>query len=324
MKSNTTTKFLAISIVTYAILAVCMATGVINGYISGIIVSILINIIMAVSLAFVTGYLGELVLGHAGFMGIGAYVSAIITMNIDLPMFIEFPFAVICGGIFAALIGILIGIPALRLRGDYLGIITLGFGEIIRIVLNNLKITNGAQGLSGVPSYSNFTITFLIVILTIVILYKIINSRQGRVVIAIRENEIAADCVGVSTFYYKTMAFSIAALFAGIGGGLYAHYHTVINPTSFGFALSIEYLIIVVLGGMGNLFGTVLAGIILGILNEALRSFSEYRTIIYSLVLITIMICRSKGITVQIIISKINVSKKNNPEKLNQRRHKKC
>ncbi|ONI46092.1 ABC transporter [Candidatus Epulonipiscium fishelsonii] len=324
MKSNTTTKFLAISIVTYAILAVCMATGVINGYISGIIVSILINIIMAVSLAFVTGYLGELVLGHAGFMGIGAYVSAIITMNIDLPMFIEFPFAVICGGIFAALIGILIGIPALRLRGDYLGIITLGFGEIIRIVLNNLKITNGAQGLSGVPSYSNFTITFLIVILTIVILYKIINSRQGRVVIAIRENEIAADCVGVSTFYYKTMAFSIAALFAGIGGGLYAHYHTVINPTSFGFALSIEYLIIVVLGGMGNLFGTVLAGIILGILNEALRSFSEYRTIIYSLVLITIMICRSKGITMQIIISKINVSKKNNPEKLNQRRHKKC
>ncbi|ONI47446.1 ABC transporter [Candidatus Epulonipiscium fishelsonii] len=307
MKSNTTTKFLAISIITYAILAACMETGVINGYISGIIVSILINIIMAVSLAFVTGYLGELVLGHAGFMGIGAYVSAIITMNMDLPMFIEFPLAIICGGIFAALVGILIGIPALRLRGDYLGIITLGFGEIIRIVLNNLKITNGAQGLSGVPSYSNFTITFIVVILTIVVLYKIINSRQGRVVVAIRENEIAADCVGISTFYYKTMAFSIAALFAGIGGGLYAHYHTVINPTSFGFTLSIEYLIIVVLGGMGNLFGTILAGIILGVLNEALRGFSEYRTIVYSLVLIAIMISRSKGITLQTIKSKFNI-----------------
>ncbi|ONI37905.1 ABC transporter [Candidatus Epulonipiscium fishelsonii] len=307
MKSNTTTKFLAISIITYAILAACMETGVSNGYISGIIVSILINIIMAVSLAFVTGYLGELVLGHAGFMGIGAYVSAIITMNMDLPMFIEFPLAIICGGIFAALVGILIGIPALRLRGDYLGIITLGFGEIIRIVLNNLKITNGAQGLSGVSSYSNFTITFIVVILTIVVLYKIINSRQGRVVVAIRENEIAADCVGISTFYYKTMAFSIAALFAGIGGGLYAHYHTVINPTSFGFTLSIEYLIIVVLGGMGNLFGTILAGIILGVLNEALRGFSEYRTIVYSLVLIAIMISRSKGITLQTIKSKFNI-----------------
>ncbi|OON96914.1 MAG: ABC transporter [Candidatus Epulonipiscioides saccharophilum] len=288
----------------YILLILGMLTGLIDSYLSGIIVSIMINIIMAVSLALVTGYLGELVLGHAGFMAVGAYTAAILTMQLNLPMIIEFPIAIICGGLLSSLVGIIIGIPALRLRGDYLGIITLGFGEIIRIILNNLDITNGARGLSGIPHYSNFSVTFFVTIIVIVILYKLISSKTGRAIVAIRDNEIATDCIGISTFFYKTLAFSCAAFFAGVAGGLYAHYHTVLNPVSFGFMQSIEVLIIVVLGGMGNLFGTIIAAVILGILNELLRSFSEYRMIMYSLILIIMMICKAKGITLAIIKSK--------------------
>lgn len=301
-----------------------MVLGVIDTYVTGVIISILINIILAVSLALVTGYLGELVLGHAGFMAVGAYTSAIITMNLDWPIWIKFPLAVICGGLLASVVGIIIGIPALRLRGDYLGIITLGFGEIIRIVINNLKITNGARGLSGIPGYSQFTIeiggetvvsgiwvyftiAFILVVITILVIYGIIKSRAGRAIIAIRENEIAADCSGISTFYYKTFAFAVAAFFAGVGGSIYAHYHQVLSPSSFGFLYSIEYLIIVVLGGMGNLLGTVVAAIVLGVLNEVLRTFSEYRMLVYSAVLITVMVCKAKGITFAYIMNKFKV-----------------
>ncbi|ONI45948.1 ABC transporter [Epulopiscium sp. SCG-B10WGA-EpuloA2] len=296
---------LGVILAVYLILSIGMLTGLIDSYISGIMVSVLINVIMGVSLALVTGYLGELVLGHAGFMAVGAYTAAIITMYLPFPMIIEFPIALICGGLLASVVGVIIGIPALRLRGDYLGIITLGFGEIIRIILNNLEITNGARGLSGISHYSDFTVTFFVTILVIVVLYKIITSRTGRAVVAVRDNEIATDCVGISTFYYKTLAFSIAAFFAGIAGGLYAHYHTVLNPVSFGFMQSIEVLIIVVLGGMGNLFGTIIAAIILGVLNELLRSFTEYRMIIYSLVLIIMMICKAKNINFKSIFQRV-------------------
>ncbi|MHC1747363.1 MAG: branched-chain amino acid ABC transporter permease [Cellulosilyticaceae bacterium] len=304
----------------YGFLMVGMFLGIISNYTSGVIVSILINVIVAVSLALVTGYLGELVLGHAGFMAVGAYTSAIITMNLNLPMVLKFPIALICGGLLAAVVGIIIGIPALRLKGDYLGIITLGFGEIIRIVLNNLNITNGAKGLSGIPSFDgieipffglftitldSFTIAFLITVITISILYALIHSRHGRAIISIRENEIAAECVGLSTFYYKTFAFAVGAFFAGIGGGLYAHYNQVLNPKSFGFLYSIEFLVIVVLGGMGNLFGTVVSAIILGFLNEYLRAFAEYRMLIYALVLILAMILKAKGITFDFFKQKI-------------------
>lgn len=289
-----------------------MALGFINSYIQGVIVSILINVIVAVSLALVTGYLGELVLGHAGFMAVGAYVSAIFTMHANLPKFIEFPVGLLLGGIFAAVVGVIIGIPALRLKGDYLAIITLGFGEIIRIILNNLKITNGAKGLSGIPGYSTFTSAFIITVIVIVIIYLLIHSRHGRAIISIRENEIAAECIGLSTFYYKTFAFAIAAFFAGIGGGLYGHYNQVLNPGNFGFLYSIEFLIVVVLGGMGNLFGTVIAAIVLGILNEGLRSFAEYRMLIYALVLIIVMICRAKGITWAHLTNRFSFLKKFN------------
>lgn len=311
MKNKNKSLVVFISLISaYLCLIVGIVTGVINSYFSGVMVAILINVIMASSLTLVTGYLGELVLGHAGFMAVGAYTSAIITMNLDLPAYIEFPIALICGGILAACIGILIGIPALRLRGDYLGIITLGFGEIIRIVLNNLKITNGAKGLSGISSYSNFTITFGITVIIVLAIYALMKSRHGRAIIAIRENEIATDCVGISTFYYKTFAFAIAAFFAGIGGGLYAHYLQVLSPSSFGFLNSIEYLIIVVLGGMGSLGGTIIAAIVLGLLNEVLRAFSEYRMLIYSFMLIMMMVCKAKGITLKVILRKLGLEDK--------------
>ncbi|MGL5676277.1 MAG: branched-chain amino acid ABC transporter permease [Cellulosilyticaceae bacterium] len=304
-KSNKIMLFLCGILGAYLFLAVGMALDIISYYVSGIIVSILINVIMAVSLALVTGYLGELVLGHAGFMAVGAYTSAIITLNLDLPIYVEFPIALLAGGILASLVGILIGIPALRLKGDYLGIITLGFGEIIRIVLNNLKITNGAKGLSGIHGYSSFTITFFVTAVIIVLIYRLLQTRHGRSIIAIRENEIAAECAGLSTFYFKTFAFAVAAFFAGIAGGLYAHYYQVLNPQSFGFLNSIEYLIIVVLGGMGNLFGTMIAAIVLGVLNEALRGFAEYRMLVYSMILIMMMVCKAKGITFKSIWQKI-------------------
>lgn len=310
LKTNKTLTFLIGTILIYVLLMLGMSVGIINYYYTGVLISILINVIMATSLALVTGYLGELVLGHAGFMAIGAYTSALITMNLDLPMFIEFPIGLIVGGVFAAFIGVLIGIPALRLRGDYLGIITLGFGEIIRIVLNNLKITNGAKGLSGISSYSNFSITFVITAAIVATLFLLIKSRHGRAIIAIRENEIATDCIGISTFYYKTFAFAIAAFFAGIGGGLYAHYLQGLTPSSFGFLNSIEYLIIVVLGGMGSLSGTIIAAIVLGILNEMLRAFSEYRMLIYSVVLVVMMICKAKGITFKSILGKVGLEGK--------------
>lgn len=299
LKNNKAMFFLVGILGAYIFLMIGMSLQLISYYVSGIMISILINVMMAVSLALVTGYLGELVLGHAGFMAIGAYTSAIITLNLELPIYIEFPLALVSGGLFASLIGILIGIPALRLKGDYLGIITLGFGEIIRIVLNNLKITNGAKGLTGISNYSNFTITFFIAVAIIWIIYRLIHTRHGRSIIAIRENEIAAECTGLSTFYFKTLAFAIAAFFAGIAGGLYAHYYQVLNPQSFGFLYSIEYLIIVVLGGMGNLVGTILAAIILGALNEILRGFAEYRMLIYSMILILMMVCKAKNITIK-------------------------
>lgn len=295
--------------VLYTALFLAMNMGLMNTYFAGVLISILINVIVAVSLALVTGYLGELALGHAGFMAVGAYTCAIVTQLLEWPVYAEFTLGLVLGGCMAALMGVLIGLPALRLKGDYLGIMTLGFGEIIRIVLNNLKITNGARGLSGIPGYSNFTITFIIAFCTIIILYTFIHSHYGRAIIAIREDDIAASCSGLSTFYFKTFAFAFAAFFAGVGGGLYAHYNQVLTPKTFGFMYSIEFLVMVVIGGMGNLFGTVIAAIVLGVLNEALRSFAEYRMLIYSLILIFAVISKAKGFTFQQIIKVIKKRK---------------
>lgn len=301
-KTTLLTRTIMIFIITFIVLYGGIELGMISSYLTGILVAIMINIILAVSLSLVTGYLGELALGHAGFMAVGAYTAGLITLNLDLPGLIEFPLALIIGGTVAGLVGIVIGIPALRLRGDYLGIITLGFGEIIRVILNNASFTGGAKGLSGLSGYSNYIWTYWIMSLTILILFLIINSRHGRAIIAIRENEIAAESVGIPVAYYKTFAFAMAAFFAGIAGGIYGHYLTQLYPKKFNFLYSIEILVIVVLGGMGSLKGAIVAAIVLGVLSEYLREFAEYRMIIYSMLLIAIILLKTKGFTLKSFI----------------------
>lgn len=300
-KATEATQAAIIFVVTFVILLGGIQFGLINSYQTGIIITVLINIGLAVSLSFVTAYLGELALGHAGFMAIGAYTAGIVTLNLSLPGGIEFPIALLAGGIIAGLMGIVIGIPALRLRGDYLGIITLGFGEIIRIILNNLDITGGAKGLSGIPKYTNFFWAYSTTALIVIIIYLIMNSKHGRAITAIRENEIAAESVGIPVAYYKTFAFAISAFFAGITGGIYAHYLTQLYPKKFNFLYSIEILVIVVIGGMVSLKGTIVAAIILGLASEYLRKYAEYRMIIYSALLIAIILLKAKGITLKTV-----------------------
>lgn len=280
----------------FAILLSLIETGIINGYYEGILIAIGINIILAVSLNIATGFLGQLALGHAGFMAIGAYTGALCTLNMNLPDNLQLIVSLLAGGTAACIIGILIGIPALRLRGDYLGIITLGFGEVIRVFIFNLKITGGARGLRGIDNLVGFKSVFLITIIVIVILFALINSRHGRAIVSIREDEIAAEAVGIPTTYYKLLAFAIAAFFAGIGGAVYAHYMTILDPKTFNFIRSVEILVMVVLGGMGSLTGSILSASVLTILPEALRDFAKYRLLLYSLLLIIMMIFKPEGL----------------------------
>ena len=280
----------------YVVMMVLIKAGVINRYYEGIVRLICINIIMAVSLNLVCGFMGQLALGHAGFMSVGAYCAALFTMHSGLPEAVAFPLALLVGGIFAAIVGFVIGIPALRMRGDYLAIITLGFGEIIRVIANALPITGGAKGLSGIPASTNFSYSYWVMILSVFVIFAFIKSRHGRAVISIREDEIAAEASGIRTTYYKMMAFVLAAFFAGIAGGLYAHHVGVLAPTKFNFNYSVEFLVMVVLGGMGSITGSIIAAIVLTILPEALRGFEDYRMLLYSLVLIVMMLFRPTGL----------------------------
>lgn len=281
----------------YGISFSLISTGVLNNYYQGILILIMISIILSVSLNLVTGFLGQLTLGHAGFMAIGAYTSAIFTKYVDLPQAIGFPLSLILAGIMAAIFGIIIGIPALRLRGDYIAILTLGFGEMIRgLIVYFSKITGGAKGFIGVPFYSNFTVVFWITILVIFILNTLINSRHGRAIISIREDEIASEASGINTVYYKIFAFCVSAFFAGIAGSLFAHYQGVLEPSKFNYNYSIEILIMVVLGGMGSMTGSIIATIVLVAIPELLSEFSQYRMLIYSILLILIMIFKPSGL----------------------------
>lgn len=283
-------------ILIYVILVLLIRMGFINSYYEGILIEMGINIILAVSLNLATGYLGQLTLGHAGFMAIGAYAAAIFSSRVNMPDLPLLLISIIIGGLLAALLGFLMAIPVFRLRGDYLAIITLGFGEIIRVIILNLKITGGGKGLSGILPLTSFSSVYFVTIITIAIFYTLINSRHGRAIISIREDEIASEAVGISTKYYKTFAFTIAAFFAGIAGGLFAHHTLVLDPKDFGFIRSIEILIIVVLGGMGNLTGSILAAIIITILPRMLMGFADWNMIIYSILLIAMMLFKPGGL----------------------------
>ncbi len=264
----------------------------ISTYYLQIIILAGINIIMATSLNLIVGYTGQLSIGHAAFMSLGAYASAIATLHLGFP----FIAALLFGAVVAGLFGVLVGIPTLRLKGDYLAIATLGFGEIVRIIFLNLQITGGAVGLRGIPKQTTLLWVIAAAIFTLFVLRRILNSRVGRALIAIREDETAAESMGINTMYFKTLSFGVGAFFAGFGGGLFAHYFRYIHPNVFGFMRSIEHLCMVVLGGLGNMWGAMLGAVALTAIPELLRAGAEYRLLAYGAILVLMMRARPQGL----------------------------
>ncbi len=325
------------NLITYAMLAVIFAvvqllsvTGNLSSLVSGLLVPICMYIILAVSLNLKVGILGDLSLGHAGFMCVGAYSSAIFSMltkDVISADLLRYVLALLVGGAFAAIFGILIGIPVLRLKGDYLAIVTLAFGEIIKVIVNNMYIAkdihgvhfamltsisdmgldegskevilNGPQGISGTPQTKSFVIAFVLVVITVAVILNLINSRTGRAIMSIRDNRIAAESVGINVTKYKLMAFSVSAFFAGVAGVIYSHNTYALQATTknFGYDMSILILVLVVLGGIGSIKGSILSSIILISLPEILRDFQKYRMLIYAILLIVMMIVNNNPVT---------------------------
>ena len=325
MKTKKISKFAQTNLITYGIAAaafivveIMLLTGSMSSLMEGLLVPLCTYAILAVSLNLTVGILGELSLGHAGFMCVGAFSSAFFSVCVgdafgsDL---FRFVIAILIGAVTAGIFGLIIGIPVLRLRGDYLAIVTLAFGEIIKNVINALyvgrdskgfhislspltlepdgkMIINGAQGLSGTPNDSTFIIGFILLLMTLFIVLNLIHSRTGRAVMAIRDNRIAAESVGVNITKYKLLAFSVSAALAGIAGVLYARNLSTLTalPRNFGYNMSITILVFVVLGGIGNIWGSMIAAVILTLLPEMLRGLNDYRMLIYAIVLIVLML----------------------------------
>lgn len=351
-------KTLVQNAVTYGIVLACFilvqiltATGGMTSLLKGILVPLCTYVILAVSLNLTVGILGELSLGHAGFMCVGAFSGAFFTnammktfgiaKNDDMAILGLFIVAIVIGAAVAAVFGILIGIPVLRLKGDYLAIVTLAFGEIIKNLINalfvgidsrgihfslkdaaslNLEeggevIIKGAQGISGTPKAATFTIGIILVLLTLFIVQNLIHSRTGRAIMAIRDNRIAAESVGINITKYKLLAFSVSAALAGVAGVLYAHNLATLaaTPKAFGYNMSIMILVFVVLGGIGNIRGSIIVAVILTLLPELLRGLSSYRMLIYAIVLIVMMLLNSSPKAIEIrsrIIESIRGRKK--------------
>ena len=268
-----------------------------------------INIILAVSLNLINGFTGQFSIGHAGFMAIGAYSSAYVSFYFGDRVRALFGFlpefgrdsavlliALTVGAILAAAAGFLVGVPSLRLRGDYLAIVTLGFGEIIRVWILNIDAVGGARGFSGIAKLANFFWIYAFAALTILVVYRIVHSSFGRTLIAIREDEIAAEAMGVDTTRSKVIAFVVSSAMAGVGGGLFGHYLMYLHTNSFTFIKSIEIIIMIVIGGLGSITGSVLGAVLYISLTEGLREFAQYRMVLFSLLLIVIMIVRPQGI----------------------------
>ena len=323
MNKNTKSNFITYGmvIIAFIIMQTLIATGSISSLLEGIMVPICIYVIMAVSLNLVVGILGELSLGHAGFMCVGAFSSAFFSKcmrDVIENGFLRFLLAMLIGIAVAAIFGIIIGIPVLRLKGDYLAIVTLAFGEIIKNLVNVLfigkdsngfhfstkdvmglnmepdgtVIVNGPQGITGTPQDSTFLIAFIMILITLFIVLNMINSRDGRAIMAIRDNRIAAESVGINITKYKLMAFTVSAALAGGAGVLYAHNLSTLtaNTNNFGYNQSIMILVFVVLGGIGNIRGSIIAAVILTLLPELLRGLEDYRMLIYAIVLIAMML----------------------------------
>jgi len=256
------------------------------------IIKVCIYVILSSSLNLINGITGQFSIGHAGFMAVGAYVGAVCTVKFGLP----FIAAIIAGALGAGLLGFLIGLPTLRLSGDYLAIATLGLGEIIRITILNIPYVGGASGFMGIPRYNNFTWAFFVMLFTLFFIKNFVNSTHGRACISVRENEIAAEAMGVNTTKYKVLAFTLGAAFAGVAGALFAHTFYIAHPASFTFMQSFDILTMVVLGGLGSITGSIAGALILTGASAYLASFPEIRMIIYSLILILLMLYRPQGL----------------------------
>ena len=283
--------YLVLAVAIFVVVQVLINTGFIDLHYKNLLITICINVMLAVSLHLIIGITGQFSIGHAGFLAIGAYISAIFTMKLEQPFIV----AIIAGAVVAGLAGLLIGIPTLRLKGDYLAIATLGFAEIIRIVFLNIDYVGGAAGMQ-VTHQSTWLTAFVCMVITILIIANFTNSRHGRACISIREDEIAADAMGINTTYYKVIAFVIGSFFAGVAGAIYAHNFYMIQPTTFNFLKSFDILIYVVLGGLGSLSGATIAAILLTVISTYLQEYAETRMIIYSLVLILVMLYRPTGL----------------------------
>ncbi|MSU23706.1 MAG: branched-chain amino acid ABC transporter permease [Opitutus sp.] len=297
----------------YLLAALLTALGIshfsdrIDPYHLDVIIGIGINIILAVSLNLVNGYTGQFSLGHAGFMAVGAYLAAAVSLFLGpkllgasggtaLQQNALFLAALGVGGLSAAFAGLLVGVPSLRLKGDYLALVTLGFGEIIRVIFQNVEVLGGALGLNGIPAYTSIFWVLAFVALAVFVVTCLVHSTYGRGFLATHDDEIASEAVGLDTTRYKIIAFVIGAFFAGIAGGLYGHFKLTITPTGFSFDRSIEIVVMVILGGMGNTIGVILAAVLLTLLPELLRPIAEYRMILYSFLLIVLMIVRPQGL----------------------------
>lgn len=283
---------LAILAVIFVVFYVLFDEEILDDYWETNVILILINIIMSVSLNLINGLTGQFSIGHAGFMAVGAYSSAIITVKLGM----DFPIALIVATLSAAVLGFLIGVPTLRLNGDYLAIATLGLGEIIRITILNIDYVGGASGFMGIPRLTTFPIAFWIMAFVLFFIKNFKNSAEGRACMAIRENEIAAETMGINTTKYKVMAFTIGAGFAGTAGALFSHYYYIAHPASFTFMRSFDVLTMVVLGGLGSISGSVAGAILLTGISAALADYPEWRMVIYSIVLIVLMLNRPQGI----------------------------
>ena len=285
-------KMLIVALVIYAVIMGLTEAGMLSAFWQLNLIFAGLNIILAASLNLINGYTGQFSLGHAGFMAVGAYVGVVLTTNFQMP----FPVALLAGGVSAGLLGALIGLPTLRLRGDYLAIATLGLGEIVRIVIINVPYVGGAAGFKGIQHLTNFTWVFFIMLAALFIIKNFVNSRHGRACLAIRENEIAAESMGIYTTKYKVLAFTIGAFFAGVAGTLFGHNMYILSPASFTFMQSFNILIMVVMGGLGSMTGSIAGALVVTFLSAALASFPNARMIIYALALILLMFYRPQGL----------------------------
>ncbi|MBQ2449104.1 MAG: branched-chain amino acid ABC transporter permease [Peptococcaceae bacterium] len=319
MNKTTRSNFItyAMVIVAFVVVQAMASTGGISSSLKGQLVPICAYIVMAISLNLTVGVLGELSLGHAGFMSVGAFSGVIAAIyfgqtieNTAVVMIL----AMAVGGFFAAVVGVLVGVPVLRLSGDYLAIVTLAFGEIIKGIVNNLYVgmdasglhfcmikntlemeggkmlLNGPMGLTGIPRIATFTMGFVLIMVCLIVIFNLVNSKSGRAIMALRDNKIAAQSVGINVTSYKLMAFVISAAMAGMAGVLFATNFSTVVASKFDINTSILVLVFVVLGGLGNMRGSIIAATVLTVLPEVLREFSEYRMLVYAIVLIVMML----------------------------------